>query len=230
MDLSDKGKLAARRGRKATGLTEPAGLPSARFRTAAQLPYQRTETVVRRSLTVAAALGSLLLCQMGPVRALAAGAPTVPVACPGTQSGCIHAMLTILNHDRHAAGLAPLKLTMTQTNGYAACVGSLGHSVAMAQTGTIWHTNSRDPKASFPRNICMRYSTAGENVGMSARGDEMQDLKGLDKLMMSEPHNASVCASTANHACNILNPQFHRVGIGLYQSGTTTWLTEDFVN
>jgi len=183
--------------------------------------------VVRRSLLFAAVLGTLLL---GPGRAFAADSPPAPVACPGTQSSCLHSLLTILNRERHAVGLAPLTLTMTQSNGHAACVGSLGHSQAMAQTGAIWHINARDPKASFPRNICMSYSTAGENVGMSASGNEMRDLRLLNKLMMSEPHSASACASEANHACNILNPLFHRVGIGIYQSGTTTWLTEDFLN
>jgi hypothetical protein len=48
-------------------------------------------------------------------------------------------------------------------------------------------------------------------------------------MMMSEPHSASVCASQDNHACNILNPHFKRVGIGLLDSGPTVWLTEDFI-
>ena len=49
-------------------------------------------------------------------------------------------------------------------------------------------------------------------------------------MMMIEPHSRAVCASTINHACNILTPRFHHVGIGLYVANGTTWLTEDFVN
>lgn len=64
---------------------------------------------------------------------------------------------------------------------------------------------------------------------MAATGGEVQDLHTMDQLMMGEPHSRHVCATTVNHACNILNPRFHRVGIGLYLSGGTTWLTEDFI-
>jgi uncharacterized protein YkwD len=139
-------------------------------------------------------------------------------------------MLSILNRTRMQYHLAPLRLKKVQTDGKRGCAGSMGHSSAMAQTGSIWHTNSHYPKASFPNNICLRYTAAGENVGQSSDGNLAQDLQAMHGLMMSEPHSKSVCATTVDHACNILSPSFRQVGIGIYVSNGTTWLTEDFVN
>jgi hypothetical protein len=99
----------------------------------------------------------------------------------------------------------------------------------MASSGTIWHINSRYPRASFPNNICVRHGWIGENVGEAQSGNALQDLAELHHAMMSEPHSASVCAGTVNHACNILDPRFHELGIGLYMVGGVTWLTEDFI-
>ncbi|MGH2409866.1 MAG: hypothetical protein ACRDGS_05785 [Chloroflexota bacterium] len=48
-------------------------------------------------------------------------------------------------------------------------------------------------------------------------------------MMMAEAHDPSTCAATVNHACNILNPKFRAVGIGIDVTGGMTWLTEDFV-
>jgi uncharacterized protein YkwD len=143
--------------------------------------------------------------------------------CPGSQSACIQSMLNILNSDRAAAGVAPLTLNMTETNGTSSCVGSYGHSVHMSQVGSISHDQ-------FPADICIAYSTAGENVGESASGNELTDLQSLDNQMMAEPHTSSTCSTTTNHACNIINPAFQQVGIGIYNVNNTTWLTEDFTN
>lgn len=169
------------------------------------------------------------------VAAAADGVPSTggstPGACPGSQSGCIQAMVNIVNQDRARYGIAPLTLNTTQSNGTGSCPGSYGHSVAMAQSGQIWHTNPNYPQASFPTNICITFNTAGENVGMSSSGNELQDLQTMDNLMMSEnPNTPSTCGTTVNHACNILNASYHQIGIGIYVSNNTTWLTEDFTN
>jgi hypothetical protein len=100
----------------------------------------------------------------------------------------------------------------------------------MARSASVWHADSRYPRASFPNNVCVRFTTAGENVGESSSGVEGQDLEILNAMIMKEPHSASVCAVTINHACNVVNPAFHRVGIGIYYSAGSTWLTEDFTN
>jgi uncharacterized protein YkwD len=142
----------------------------------------------------------------------------------------MQSLLALLNKDRAAVGVPPLTLNLTQSTGSGSCVGSVGHSSAMQQSGTIWHTNSSYPAASFPTNLCIAYSTAGENVGEAGSGNELTDLQQLDSMMMGEAHDASTCATTVNHACNILNPSFHQVGIGLVTANNTTWLTEDFTN
>jgi uncharacterized protein YkwD len=139
-------------------------------------------------------------------------------------------MLTILNQDRANNGVAALTLNMTQTNGTGSCVGSIGHSQAMQQSGSIWHTNPSYPAASFPTDICIPYTTAGENVGEAGSGNELTDMQQLDNLMMGEAHDPTTCATTVNHACNIINPSFHQVGIGVIDVNNTTWLTEDFTN
>jgi hypothetical protein len=100
----------------------------------------------------------------------------------------------------------------------------------MARSGFIWHINPHYPRASFPNNICVRYTSVGENVGVASTGAVLQDLRTLDQEMMSEPHTRSICAATVNHACNILTPGFRHVGIGIYEAQAYTWLTEDFTN
>jgi uncharacterized protein YkwD len=151
--------------------------------------------------------------------------PTPTPGCPGTQSGCMQAMLNILNQTRHYFGVAPLTLDMTQSTGTKTCVGSYGHSVYMAQVGYINHDQ-------FPADIC-GYGTSvfagGENVGMNSSGDELQELQYINDLMMSEPHDPATCAVSDNHACNIISPSYRRVGIGIYDTGNTVWLTEDFL-
>jgi len=140
--------------------------------------------------------------------------------CPGSQDGCIQAVLNMLNADRSANGAGPLTLSLTQTNGTPSCVGSYGHSVHMQQMGAISHDQ-------FPADICISYSTAGENVGEDGSGNELGDLQWLDQAMMGEPHSPGC---TGNHACNIISTAYHQVGIGIYNINGTTWLTEDFTN
>jgi subtilase family serine protease len=155
---------------------------------------------------------------------------------------CASAMLTILNNDRatyasqYGVSVPALTLSWTQTHGTSTCVGSIGHSKAMAATGQIWHIYPGDSQSnptnpnSFPRDLCVSYSWAGENVGEASYGNEMTDMQQLDSMMMSETHNPTYCASYDNHACNTVNAHFHYVGIGVYYVNNTTWLTEDFTS
>jgi uncharacterized protein YkwD len=139
-------------------------------------------------------------------------------------------MLTMINNTRAQYGLPAYTLNWTQTTGTSTCAGSYGHSTAMARSGTIWHTNAGYPNASFPRDICLSFTAAGENVGMGGYGNELTDLQKVQSMMMSEPHDATTCSRTYNHACNILSRTYHRIGIGIYYSNNRTWLTEDFTN
>jgi hypothetical protein len=99
----------------------------------------------------------------------------------------------------------------------------------MQQSGSIWHTNPAYPAASFPTNICVSYMLAGENVGEASYGNEATDLQQLDIMMMGEPHDPTTCATTVNHACNIINGSYTSVGIGIVYVNNATWLTEDFI-
>jgi len=138
----------------------------------------------------------------------------------------------MLNADRSSNAVStPLTLNLAQSNGTGSCVGSIGHSRTMQQSGYIWHTNPSYPQASFSTDICIAFSLAGENVGQASSSNELSSLQELNQLMMSEQHSPQYCAVAVNHACNILNPSFHQVGIGIVQdSKGGTWLTEDFTN
>jgi hypothetical protein len=95
----------------------------------------------------------------------------------------------------------------------------------MAQMGQISHDQ-------FPADICVSWFTAGENVGEAnfPQGG-LYDLQWLDQAMMAETSPPKVPGCVGSHACNIINPSFHQVGIGVYLgSNGTTWLTEDFTN
>jgi uncharacterized protein YkwD len=144
-----------------------------------------------------------------------------PIDCPG--SGCASTLLTLVNSDRAQYGVAPLTLSFTLSAGEGACVGAQGHSVHMAQIGYISHDQ-------FPGDVCGIWTAAGENVGEAGYGNELTDIRVIDQAMMSEPHDLATCAAESNHACNIINPAFHQIGIGLDESASQTWLTEDFTN
>ncbi len=159
-----------------------------------------------------------------------AAASTHPAPLPGcTYNACVHLVLKLLKADRAQHGLTTLKLMGTLSHGRSSCLGSYGHSVAMAETGAIWHVNARFPLASFPQDICGTYGIEGENIAESASGNVVNDLQAVYSLMTSEPHDSATCSATVNHACNILNGNFRKVGIGIYYHDGTTWLTEDFV-
>jgi uncharacterized protein YkwD len=148
-------------------------------------------------------------------------------------------VLDLINQSRaqysqqYGLGLAPLSLNLTQSNGTASCVGSVGHSQAMANSGSIWHQDPNYPTgqgpATFPNNICVSTGNAGENVGRENSGDEKQDIDVIHQLMMSEQDDPSTCAQAVDHACNIVAGKFHQVGIGLVEQDGYTYLTEDFL-
>jgi hypothetical protein len=169
--------------------------------------------------------------------ALPSATPTQAPDCPGSQNGCIQATLNLINSTRAQYGLPPYTLNMTQSDGIAGgCVGSVGHSIAMAGTGSIWHVapgdNPQQPTnpASFWNDVCVSGTYKGENVGENHSGDEYQDIVWIHQQMMSEQHDAAYCSYYDNHACNILSSTFHQIGIGLYNDNGTTWLTTDFIS
>lgn len=162
--------------------------------------------------------------------------PVPSANCPGSNQGCIQAMMNLMNQSRatyaqqYGLRLNPLQLNMGQSMGNASCVGSIGHSQAMAASGSIWHVNSSYPQASFPNDICGRsFSAIGENVGVASNGDEMTSLTTIHQEMMSEQHDPSTCAQYTDHACSIVSSTYTNVGVGIVvTAGGATYLTEDF--
>ena len=148
----------------------------------------------------------------------------------------MYVMLNILNQTRFQYHLAPLKLNLKQSLGSGSCVGSFGHSKAMADDNNpqapIWHTapDAQYNYASFPYDLCLGLNGA-ENVGYSATSNELQDLNTIESMMMSEPHDPypQACDGVLSHACNILTANYPEVGIGIYQEWGRTYITEDFV-
>ena len=84
----------------------------------------------------------------------------------------------------------------------------------MAQIGQISHDQ-------FPQDICIPWSAAGENVG-EAGGSESAAIQALHQSMISE-------GPGGGHYQNIMSTTFTTVGIGLYYTSGTLWLTGDFV-
>jgi uncharacterized protein YkwD len=166
--------------------------------------------------------------------ATAVPTPSIPTAQPTATSAPVPSTdpvayeLSLLNATRAQFGATPLSLNSTQSAGTTTCAGSYGHSLAMAQSGQIWHQNASYPSASFPTNLCVGYRTAGENVGEGGVfGDPRPMLQQLHASMMAE--GTSNCGSVVNHACNIVNPAFQQVGIGLVVQNGAVWLTTDFL-
>ena len=149
--------------------------------------------------------------------------------CHSSQVGCVRMTLRLLNRDRARVDVPPLSLMPLQSRGTGGCVGSYGHSEAMAASGFVWHSNPSYLRASFPQNICVAARIDGQNAGMFRGKSVAADLKALDAMMMHEAHSRSTCMASVNHACNILDPAFRRVGIGIYVADGATWLTEDFL-
>jgi hypothetical protein len=123
---------------------------------------------------------------------------------------------------------------MNMSLGTGTCIGALGHSKHLAQVGLIIGAHDQ-----FPADICSGYTIAGENVGEWSSGNELQDLQSIHNMMMAEgdtplarpqcsPYVGPPCCP-GGHDCNITDPTFQSVGIGIYYSNGTTWLTTDFV-
>ena len=107
-------------------------------------------------------------------------------------------MLELLNRERMANGLQPLVMddAIRQV--------ARANSVNMFQQGYFAHV---DPNGVSPfdrlRNGGISFRTAGENLALAPTVDVAHD-----GLMNSPGHRA-----------NILNPSFHRVGIGVADGG-----------
>jgi uncharacterized protein YkwD len=125
-------------------------------------------------------------------------------------------LLDLINASRATAGLPPYTFSAVESNGTATCVGASGHSIEMSQEGAISHDQ-------FPLDICLPYTSAGENVGYTSGVSENDGILETHVAMMDE-------GPTGGHYQNIMSSSFTTVGFGLYVDSTgTLWLTEDFI-
>ena len=133
----------------------------------------------------------------------------------------IHHLLGAINRDREAHHLSLLMLSRQQSR----C--SIAHSRQMARDGTLSHDQ-------FPADICVPHGMSAENVGYYTAGPAVA-VRQLHSMMMSEgPCPQPGCPGDEwfahDHYVNLMNPDYHRVGIGVVVQGGTTWLTEDFTD
>jgi uncharacterized protein YkwD len=119
--------------------------------------------------------------------------------------------LSLLDADRNRTGAPPLAMSPRQN----AC--SLAHSVHMSTIGHLAHDQ-------FPSDVCIPWSSVGENVCQNANPNPRAVLLWCEQAMFGE-------GPSGGHYKNIVNRAFHTVGIGIFtDSRGTTWLTEDFTN
>lgn len=151
-------------------------------------------------------------------------ADPVTSACAHTGSDCQTALLMLINGDRQAHHRAPLLLDMTQTLGTARtvghrrCVGTRGHTRAMAKSGHIWHRKKRYPHASYPHNICQRGRYSAENVDV-ASGNEWVAVQTIEHHSMRARKQRD----------RLLSSHFTHIGLDLERRGPRVFVTEDFL-
>lgn len=136
---------------------------------------------------------------------------------------CSQWVLGQINAERTQYGEAPLTLSPLLSNGDESCIGAIGHADHMAND---LHTIAHDQ---FPADVCGSYSTAGENVGVSAYGSLAADVQQIHISMKSEPFSLGC---SGNHHCDWMNPSFTRIGIGIvagaYAGLPAHYLSEEF--
>ena len=111
-------------------------------------------------------------------------------------------LLAWVNQARAAHGVKPLEATWKLWR------LSRDHSLAMQDDGDLYHSSNLSGKLSFTS-----WSTYGENVGVGV------DARGLFKAFMK----------SEGHRRNILNRDFHKVGIGFARDGRgILWVTMIF--
>jgi Cysteine-rich secretory protein family len=181
-------------------------------------------------------LFAIVLAPAGPTLASSGGSRVLPFGTPPQGSapipppppvpklpagiGKAMKLLRVINRDREGFHAPPLLLDLSQS------MCSLQHSRHMARMGSISHDQ-------FPSDLCTVHVAAAENVGM-ASGEPLEALLTLHHMMMSEgacprPSCPGVEREVHGHYVNLINRAYRRVGIGIYTTNGTTWLTEDFV-
>lgn len=156
-----------------------------------------------------------------PDTAGVAPAGTPSTAAPTTDE-LQQMVLDLVNDARAQEGLGPLTLD-PQISDVA-----LGHATDMMTSGVVSHAGS---DGSLPmdrlRRASVRYVWTGENIWTYWGRDPRNGPATMHAAMMAEPHEAG----NWNHIANILEPRFHRIGIGIVVSPEgVQYLSEDFAD
>ena len=182
------------------------------------LPYGRRTAAARRpfrSALVALLAVCGMLLTLTAVASPAAAATTTPTA---TETYYARAVLSVLNSERSAHGLAPLRWN------WRLRLSARWHNLAMARANQLSH--QLPGELDFARRIDRagyNWTYAGENIGwnsvMTKRG-----VVALEKIMYNErPPNDG-------HRQNILSRNYRNVGVDVYLDRVhhKVWLTTDF--
>jgi uncharacterized protein YkwD len=180
-------------------------------------------------LVLLLALGAALGCVNTSANPGAQGDAPRPVA-PAAASEASRYVLTLINRDRQAAGLAPVELDPI------ASIGAERHARDMAKHGFTAHWGS---DGSVPEQ---RYTEAGgsdmvqENVACLFDGvpRELDHSPRFDPALLEQLERMFMDEMPPNdgHRLNILKPGHHRVGIGLAQPAAVNQpcLAQEFVD
>jgi uncharacterized protein YkwD len=164
--------------------------------------------------------GAILACPMQLAAAASASVQFSFTVLPSSSGGGGDQYQTqlfdLINASRASGGLPPYVFSLAQSNGTGSCIGSVGHSEHMAQTETLAHDQ-------FPADICLSWTSAGENIGYWSGVSESQAIINIHQSMMAE-------GPSGGHYQNIMSSTFTTVGLGLVvDANGTTWLTEDMI-
>jgi hypothetical protein len=153
--------------------------------------------------------------------------PTAAQRCERSQSGCSQALLGLINRGRIEQAKSPLIFDSRQSRGFhafgsaARCVGSRGHSKAMARSGRLWRRNRAFPRASFPHDICGASRHPGEVV-TAASGTEWAALKRAATHLLSRGRSNAATR-------RLLAGRFHRAGVGIAHRNRRYFITVDLL-
>lgn len=136
--------------------------------------------------------------------------PYTPDTAPASGfSAMQNEMLGYINAERQANGLALLTLTKVL------CDGAYLKSKDMAVNNYFSHTS---PTYGSPfdmmKSLGISYSAAGENIAINS------SIKGAHDAFMN----------SSGHRANILNPGYGKLGLGIYQQGSSLYITQWFTN
>lgn len=136
-----------------------------------------------------------------------------PPRPPVTSSGAASTQFALVNQDRASNSVSPLV--------YSAALTRVAQYRAqdMLNRNYFSHYNPSTGQLAFVELLHLwgiPYTTAGENIAWSTD----PSMAGINVMFMNSP----------DHRANILNPAYHRLGIGVASNGVKTMVVEVFSN